>query len=121
MSLSANPVAGGGKPEGDTCTFLATVRVEDFLSQPAGEQLYADIGFVAHLHYCMSRLSKTRQTEFVRFQVEDSQQLIFGRSLEGRNDLPSLQLFHVSCAQLRGLRAALREARLKLMQRKATA
>ncbi|CAE7691665.1 KIF15, partial [Symbiodinium necroappetens] len=54
--------------EGSECPSLQIRWLEDFLSQPAGEQLYADIGF-----------------------VEDSQQLIFGRSLEG-------------------LRAALREA-----------
>ena len=112
MSVAANPVAGGvGKPEGGTCAFLAAVQVEDFLSQPAGEQLYADIGFVAHPHYCTLRFSVSRKTELAGCQVEDSQQLIFGRSLEGRrNELSSLQLLHVSCAQLRGLRAALREA-----------
>ena len=80
-------------------------------SQPDGEQLYADIGFVAHPHYCTLRFSVSRKTELAGCQVEDSQQLIFGRSLEGRrNELSSLQLLHVSCAQLRGLRAALREA-----------
>ncbi|CAE7652286.1 KIF15 [Symbiodinium pilosum] len=46
--------------EGTQCPALQIRSREDFLSQPAGEQLFADIGF-----------------------VEDSQQLIFGRSLEG--------------------------------------